>query len=98
MIEITFSPSAIRDLHSISRYLSQRNPVAAQHVGSSIRATINQLAEFPELGRRQRTPWVRKLIEAQFGYLIFYRYRGRNNGVTIIAVKHPAMKRMHQDD
>jgi toxin ParE1/3/4 len=97
MTEVTLAPQAIRNILAISEYVALANPQAAKQIRDSIRTTIDRLDDFPELGRRQRTPWVRKLIEARYGYLIFYRYRGHGNSVTVIAVKHPAMKRAFQD-
>lgn len=58
---------AVGDLHGIAHYLKARNPRAAQRVETATRATLETVAGYPSIGRRQSVPGVRKTVTFEYG-------------------------------
>jgi len=50
-MNVVYSPRALRDLQSIGAYLVERSPSGAVNVLRAIKATIETLGYFPEIGR-----------------------------------------------
>jgi toxin ParE1/3/4 len=50
-MKVRWLRKALRNLESVHEYIRQDNPEAAQKVVDKIRAGVNQLAEFPLMGR-----------------------------------------------
>lgn len=77
--------------------LKARSPSAAIKVRAAIYASLEQLLTFPELGRRQRTERVRKLVTRRYGYLVYYTVDAAHDEIIVLNVKHPAREREHED-
>jgi plasmid stabilization system protein ParE len=77
VLRYRLSTDAIADLEAISDYLQERNPDAAERVVSSIFAAIKRACNYPaagpEIDESSAVPGTRKLIEAQYRYVIYYR-------------------------
>lgn len=89
--KIIFSPQAIADLEAAVRFIAKDNPDAAARFGDALidRATI--LENFPLLGAPySRRPGVRKLVSRP--YIIFYRFREKENSVDILRYWHGAQR------
>jgi addiction module RelE/StbE family toxin len=89
--KIIFSPQAIADLESAVRFIAGENPEAAVHVGNALIDRVAMLESFPLLGSPYaKRPGVRKLVSRP--YLIFYRFRERENIVDILRYWHGAQR------
>jgi plasmid stabilization system protein ParE len=86
---VVYAPRALRDLQAIETYLLKRSTSGARNVLTAIKATIDDLAEFPKVGipigdNRYRMP-VRR-----YGYLVYYRVAEQR--IFILHVRHGARK------
>jgi toxin ParE1/3/4 len=89
--KIIWSEPALRDLHNLTSYIAQDNPLAAEKMGTVILAKTRHLNErpllgrmVPELGRKD----IRELIQRP--YRIVYRTNTQNKTVEIVRVWHAA--------
>ena len=96
-MKLRFTPRALDDLAEIANYLKARSPSASAKVRASIYASLEQLLTFPDLGRRQRTEGVRKLVTRRYPYLVYYTVDAAYDEVFVLNVKHPARRREHED-
>jgi plasmid stabilization system protein ParE len=96
-MRLRFTPRAVEDLAAISDYLKARSPSAALKVRHAIYASLELLLLFPSIGRRQKTEGVRKLVTSRFGYLVYYSIDAAHDEIIVLAVKHPAREREHED-
>ncbi len=81
---IRWSQDAPNQLASIWEYIAEENPEAARLTVERILEAIDQLAVFPQSGRRGRVLGTRELIVPP--YVIVYR--AQPDAVTIEAVLH----------
>lgn len=65
-----------------------RSPLGARNVQLAMQATFTQLTNFPGLGRRQRTPNVRKIGVGRYPYNVYYNIDERADEIVIISVRH----------
>jgi len=95
VLRYIFSDDAVSDLESISDYLTARNPDAAVRVLSSIIAAIKRACIFPEaapeIDEPGAVPGTRKLIEADYRYVIYYRVVDRT--LLVVRVFHGSQRR-----
>jgi toxin ParE1/3/4 len=89
--KIIWSEPALDDLRSLTAYIAEDNPLAAERMGSSILGKTRHLAEHPLMGRMvpeigQRD--IREMIRSP--YRIVYRVRADDQTVEIIRVWHAA--------
>ena len=74
--QVIIAPSAQTDLADIVRYIAQHNSDAAARLGFELITSAENLADFPEIGRRVpefRQPNLREIICRS--YRIIYRLR-----------------------
>jgi addiction module RelE/StbE family toxin len=89
--KIIFSPQAIADLEAAVRFIAEENPDAAVRVGNALIDRVAILENFPLLGSPYpKRPGVRKLVSHP--YLIFYRFRERDDFVDILRYWHGAQR------
>jgi toxin ParE1/3/4 len=87
--KIIFSPQAIADLEAAVRFIAGENPAAAVRVGNALIDRVEILENFPLLGAPYpKRPGVRKLVARP--YIIFYRFREKENVVDILRYWHGA--------
>jgi plasmid stabilization system protein ParE len=72
-MKLRFSLRATADIAEIADYLAARNPTAAQRVRASIFDSLKLMVLFPQLGRRQATEGVRKLVTRRSAILSITR-------------------------
>jgi plasmid stabilization system protein ParE len=58
---------------------------------------LRLLSLFPNLGRQQATPGVRKIVTWRYPYLVYYRIDVTTDEIVIFTVQHPARDREHKD-
>jgi plasmid stabilization system protein ParE len=68
--KIVWTERASDDLRAIVRYISRRNPTAAESMGYGIYDCVQILAEFPESGSM-----LRELRDPDWRHLIFRNFR-----------------------
>lgn len=88
MVEIEWSPTAESDLDGIIDYIGQDSPQYARSFLERIRETIENLEEFPRMGRQVHElddPNVRELIILK-NYRLIYRLFGEK--IQIIRIIH----------
>jgi toxin ParE1/3/4 len=66
-------------------------------VRSAIYESLQNLILFPYVGRRQKTPGVRKLLTRKYVYIVYYLVDEAADEIVILNVKHPARRREHED-
>ena len=90
MVQIIWSNDAINWLHSISSYIAQDSPQAANKVVSEILKKVEVLHDFPEIGQIYREEPDGVIRTILFGhYRIAYLIDKKH--VTILGVFHGAM-------
>jgi toxin ParE1/3/4 len=95
-VRLVFSSRALNDIDQIGGYIFLQNPSASERVTSSIVNTANSLIAHPELGRVLNRMGIRRLIEKDYGYLIYYRYIPESETVSVITVRHPAKRQPYR--
>jgi len=89
-MKLRFTPRAARDVIEIADYIRVENPSAAERVRSAILESLQFLAEFPEMGRRQNVEGVRKLVIRKYGYLVYYSIDTFSDEIAVLTIQHPA--------
>jgi addiction module RelE/StbE family toxin len=87
--KIIFSPQAIADLEAAVHFIAKENLDAALHFGNAVIDRVSILENFPLLGSSYaKRPGMRKLVARP--YIIFYRFREKENCVDILRYWHGA--------
>ena len=90
MARVVWTPSALRDVTRLHRFLLPKSPDAARRAVRAIRQGVRVLAAHPEIGRpiAEMPPEFREwfIPFGVSGYLTLYRYDGEL--VAILAVRH----------
>jgi toxin ParE1/3/4 len=76
---------------------TQPHRIASQRVRTAIYESLQDLLLFPRAGRRQMTEGIRKFVTRKYSYLIYCTLDEANDEIIVLAVKHPAQKREHDD-
>ena len=95
-MSIRYSPEAKQDLAEIIAYLRPRNRAAAKRVRESLQRSLDNITRFHELGRMQ-DEGVRKIVEPEFGYLIYYDIDKAAKVVNVVTIQHPKRDRLYTD-
>jgi toxin ParE1/3/4 len=88
---------AARDLAEIVDYITSHSPGSARRVYTTILGSIERLGEYPESGRLQSTPGVRRIVTNRYPYLVYYTVDRETQEVVVIAIQHPARDRDFSD-
>ncbi|HWE79131.1 MAG TPA: type II toxin-antitoxin system RelE/ParE family toxin [Pseudolabrys sp.] len=94
-MKLRFSLRATADIAEIADYLAARNPTAAQRVRASIFDSLKLVVLFPQLGRRQATEGVRKLVTRRYRYLVYYTIDETADEIIILGIRHPSRQPEH---
>ena len=89
--QVIIAPAAQMDLADIVRYIAQHNSDASARLGFELITRAENLASFPELGRRVpefRQPDLREIICRS--YRIIYRLNREDQRVQIVRFWHGA--------
>lgn len=86
-MRIVFSPLARERLREIQAYIARENVAAAARVASTIRASIEMLSDYPEIGKIYEGA-VRRLNVSRYPYAIFYRVDHARGEVVILTIRH----------
>lgn len=83
---ITWRRAALNDLEAIQEFIAQDNPDAAVRIRTAIRAAVERLAVYPDLGRAGRVEGTRELIFPGTPYIAVYRVIGGQ--LRILSIIH----------
>lgn len=89
---------AADQIEAINTYLVARSPRGARNVQLALQSAFARLTDFPYIGRRQRTPGVRKIAVGRFPYNIYYSVDETAGEVIIISVRHTSRAPRFFDD
>lgn len=89
-MRIRWTERASGNLDQIEAYISQDSPSAALNTVIDIIETVEQLRDFPALGRPGRVVGTRELVIPGKPYIVPYRVR--ENVVEILRVFHMSRK------
>ena len=89
-MRIVWTEPAARALESIQDYIARDNRRAAWEVGERVRQAVNQLEEFPKLGRPGRVRGTLELVVPDLPYIVPYRIKGSE--IQILSVYHTSRK------
>ena len=87
-MKLHLTEQAANQIAAINAYLVVRSPLGSRNVQLAMDATFTQLAEFPGLGRRQRTAGVRKIGVGRYPYNVYYSVDEQADEIAIISVRH----------
>jgi toxin ParE1/3/4 len=84
--QVFWLPAAIREKDAVLEYIAQHSVVAALTVDDAIERQVNQLAEFPYLGKKGRVEGTFELVISSTPFIVSYRlYRDE---VQVLHVFH----------
>ena len=95
-MRLRFTPRAIENVAAIADHLYQRDPATAGRVRAALDDGLRNLLLFPGIGRRQQVDGVRKLV-VRYDYLVYYIVDEVEQEISILAVRHSAQARAHDD-
>ena len=85
-MRVRWVQAALANLNAEAEYIAHDNPSAAAHTVELIVRAVEQLKEFPSIGRPGRVPGTRELVVAGTPYIVPYRIRA--GYVEVIRVFH----------
>ena len=85
-MEIIWRQAALNDLEAIREFIAQENPQAAARVRRAIRAAVERLGAYPNLGRAGRAAGTRELIVPNTPYIVAYRVA--SSQLRILSIIH----------
>jgi toxin ParE1/3/4 len=89
-VALEWSVFALADRNAIFDYIEADSPRAAASVDDRIRACVDNLKRFPEMGRPGRIEGTRELVISRTPYIAAYRIAG--DTVRILRLLHGAQQ------
>ncbi len=96
-MKLHFTPRAIADLEEIAEYLIPLSPPGALKVRHAIIDTLQNLVDFPRMGRRQTLDGVRKIGVRKYPYLVYYTVDDGADEIIILTIQHASRERDFSD-
>ncbi len=94
-MEVEFSERARSHLAAIKEYLRQQDQALADNIGCRIRAAVEVLGDFPNVGRVGRSPATRELVVRRLPYVVVYEVNLADGAdeVMVLGIFHTAQDR-----
>jgi addiction module RelE/StbE family toxin len=89
-VRVEWLQAAINNLDSLAEYIVRDNRAAAERTVAAIRLAVEDLQQFPSLGRPGRIAGTRELVVSGTPYIVPYRVRG--DVVQLVRVFHASRK------
>jgi toxin ParE1/3/4 len=89
-VVVRWVAAALANLNSEAEYIAQDNPSAAAHTVELIIKAVEQLRQFPAIGRPGRVAGTRELVVSGTPYIIPYRVRSGH--VEVLRLFHGARR------
>jgi toxin ParE1/3/4 len=87
-LQVRWTPSALRDLREITRYIRRDSPIAARAVAQKLFNEARSLSSLPGRGRTGRIENTRELIVPHLPYIIVYQID--ISAIQVLRVYHAA--------
>lgn len=87
-VRLRYTRPALADLDSILDYIAVNSPQGANRVQARLRALIDLLLRYPNIGRSTSDPTIRRLTVTPYPYLVFYE--AAETEIIIHAIRHAA--------
>ncbi len=92
-MRLIYSVEAVQDLVRIREFIAEKNPTAAARIATELITRIEQLCQFPEMGRNvAQSPTTNAIQDFVFGNYIV-RYANHTNAISILRIWHHYEKR-----
>lgn len=88
---IEWRPMAVEDLRVIVRHIGNDSPAVARNFAQKLRAKVEPLRQYPEIGPPGRVAHTRELV-VHPNYIVFHRLRSDARTVEILRLKHMAQQ------
>ena len=89
-MEVRWLRAALANLDAEAEYVARDNAAVAARLVERIYETVEQLKQYPSLGRAGRVPGTRELVVSHTPYIVPYRVHG--TVVEILRVLHVARR------
>lgn len=89
-MQVRWLRKALRNLEQAHAYIAKDNPEAAIRTVLKIQVAVDQLGQFPLMGRIGRVEGTRELVIANTSYFVIYGLK--DNTVEILRVLHTSMR------
>jgi toxin ParE1/3/4 len=89
-VRVRWLRTALQNLGAEAEYIARDNPAAAARIVTAVTPAVDQLAQYPAMGRPGRVPGTRELVVPDTPYIVPYRIRG--SVVELLRVFHAARK------
>jgi toxin ParE1/3/4 len=89
-VEVRWLRTALANLDAEAEYVARDNATAALQLVERIYEAVEQLKQYPSLGRVGRVPGTRELVVPHTPYLVPYRVR--EDVIEILRVLHGARR------
>ena len=89
-MQIQWSANAAAQLEAAYEYVAEDNRDAARQQSSAVVRAVEQLAQFPEMGRPGRVTMTRELVIQ--GTPLLVAYTVRRDRISVLAVLHGARR------
>ncbi len=83
-----YTARALADLTLVLDHMAACSPRGARRVQARIRAIVDLLLLYPQIGRRTDDPSIRRMTTSPYPYLIFYEVT--ETEIVVHAVRHGA--------
>jgi toxin ParE1/3/4 len=85
-MQVRWLTRATRALIAAHDYIAKDNPTAAKDFFRHVIHSVEQLAQYPQVGRAGRVPGTRELVLTRYPYIVPYRVKGLE--VQVLHVLH----------
>jgi toxin ParE1/3/4 len=89
-MRVKWLDEAVDDFYELTDFIAHDNATAAKKIGGVILEAVNDLVDFPAMGRPGRVSGTRELVISGTPYLVAYRVK--KGTVEVLAVLHGARK------
>jgi toxin ParE1/3/4 len=89
-MRVRWLQKAIRNLDAEADYIAEENVTAAAKMFVYVKAKVDELSNFPSLGRPGRVPGTRELVIDRYTYVVPYRVVG--DELHVLRVFHTRRK------
>lgn len=97
-MKLHFTLRALADLEAIADYLFPVSPQGAARVRAAILDSLQNLVQFPNIGRKQTAENVHKLIVRKYRYVIYYSVNDEAEEIIVITIQHGSRQREFADN
>jgi toxin ParE1/3/4 len=87
-MKLIYSAEAVQDLIRLRAFIAEKNPTAAERIAKELVARIDQLCQFPEMGRNVVNAPTPNTIQDFVLSNYIVRYVHHSNAISILRIWH----------